>query len=597
MAIKKMDSSITNADSKNKKADKESEHDSLREKYELLHKEHAALLRVINLTSIVSVADNRGNVLTVNDKLCDVSQYSREECIGQPHNMFRHPDMSKAVFKEMWATIGTGKIFRGKIKNKKKDGTPYYVDAVISPVLGDDGKPMSYLGVRYEISEYETNYNYLKALLGAIDSSYAMIEFEPNGTVISANENFLKLMGYSSIEELSGKHHRIFIDKEESQKDAYSKFWDELSHGKSFKGEFKRITKDGGEVWINGMYAPMLDDMNRVVKVVKLANDITLEKKRELELMQKVDSILEVVNAASEGDLSKEIIVNGNEPIDLVCVALKKFMETLHHDLSLISRNIEALTSSSDELNAIGQQMAGTAEETSIQSNIVSTSVNQVSQNIQTVAAGIEELDVSIKEIAKNASNAAQVATQAVNLTDDANLTMAKLGDSSMQIGNVVKVITSIAQQTNLLALNATIEAARAGEVGKGFAVVANEVKELAKETAKATEDISRKIETIQSDTQESVVAITKISTIIKEINETQNTIACAVEEQSATTNEIGRSVSEASQGSIEISENIHGVAQAAKDTAEGASNNQLASEELAKMASDLKNIMSQYTF
>ncbi|CAM4491879.1 MAG: hypothetical protein LEGION0403_FIIPPAGN_01670 [Legionella sp.] len=597
MAIKKMDSSITNADSKNKKADKESEHDSLREKYELLHKEHAALLRVINLTSIVSVADNRGNVLTVNDKLCDVSQYSREECIGQPHNMFRHPDMSKAVFKEMWATIGTGKIFRGKIKNKKKDGTPYYVDAVISPVLGDDGKPMSYLGVRYEISEYETNYNYLKALLGAINSSYAMIEFEPNGTVISANENFLKLMGYSSIDELSGKHHRIFIDKEESQKEAYSKFWDELSHGKSFKGEFKRITKDGDEVWINGMYAPMLDDMNRVIKVVKLANDVTLEKKRELELMKKVDSILEVVNAASEGDLSKEIIVNGNEPIDLVCVALKKFMGALHHDLSLISTNIEALTSSSDELNAIGQQMAGTAEETSIQSTIVSTSVNQVSQNIQTVAAGIEELDVSIKEIAKNASNAAQVATQAVNLTDDANLTMAKLGDSSMQIGNVVKVITSIAQQTNLLALNATIEAARAGEVGKGFAVVANEVKELAKETAKATEDISRKIETIQSDTQESVVAITKISTIIKEINETQNTIACAVEEQSATTNEIGRSVSEASQGGIEISENIHGVAQAAKDTAEGASNNQLASEELTKMAADLKKIMAQYTF
>lgn len=563
----------------------------------VIQNEHQALLNIINLTSIVSKADKRGVVLTVNDKLCDVSQYSREECIGKPHNMFRHPDMSKEVFKQMWATIGSGKVFRGKIKNKKKDGTPYYVDAVISPVLDDAGIPTSYLGVRYEISEYETSHNYLQALLGAINSGYAMIEFNPDGTIVTANDNLLKVMGYHSLQDIVGQHHRLFVDKEDSNKEAYINLWDGLRHGKTFTGVFKRISKDGTEVWLNAMYAPMLDEMGRVVKVVKLANDITIEKRREIDLMQKVDHILEVVNAAIDGDLSKDITVNGNEPVDLVCGALKKFMEILSSNMSLISKSAEALTSSSDELNTIGQQMAGTAEETSIQSNIVSASASQVSQNIQTVAAGIEELDASIKEIAKNASDAANVANQAVSFTEEANLTMVKLGDSSMQIGNVVKVITSIAQQTNLLALNATIEAARAGEVGKGFAVVANEVKELAKETAKATEDISRKIETIQTDTQASMAAITKISSIIKEINETQNTIASAVEEQSATTNEIGRSVSEASQGGIEISENILGVAQAAKDTAEGASSNQLAAENLSGMAAELKKIMSQYTF
>ena len=189
------------------------------------------------------------------------------------------------------------------------------------------------------------------------------------------------------------------------------------------------------------------------------------------------------------------------------------------------------------------------------------------------------------------------MADQAVSFTNDANLTMAKLGESSAQIGNVVKVITSIAQQTNLLALNATIEAARAGEVGKGFAVVANEVKELAKETAKATEDISRKIETIQIDTHAAVEAISKISSIIKEINHSQSTIAAAVEEQSATTNEIGKNVAQAAKGGIEISENINGVAQAAKDTAEGASNNQLAAEELSRMAAELQKIVSQFVY
>ena len=239
--------------------------------------------------------------------------------------------------------------------------------------------------------------------------------------------------------------------------------------------------------------------------------------------------------------------------------------------------------------------MAGTAEETSIQSNLVSTSAEQLSQNTQMVAAGVEELNASIQEIAKNAAGASHVANQAVDLTAEATVIMSKLGESSIQIGNVVKVITAIAQQTNLLALNATIEAARAGEVGKGFAVVANEVKELAKETAKATEDISHKIGTIQADTQSSVVSIEKISTIIKQISETQSTIAASVEEQSATTNEIGRGVADSAQGGLEISENIKGVAQAARDTAEGASSNQLAAQELARMALELQKITEQF--
>jgi methyl-accepting chemotaxis protein len=187
------------------------------------------------------------------------------------------------------------------------------------------------------------------------------------------------------------------------------------------------------------------------------------------------------------------------------------------------------------------------------------------------------------------------VASQAVKVAETTNTTIAKLGESSAEIGQVIKVITSIAQQTNLLALNATIEAARAGEAGKGFAVVANEVKELAKETAKATEDIGRKIEAIQTDTQGAVTAIAEISGIINQINDLQNTIASAVEEQSATTNEIGRNIAEASQGSSEIAQNIGGVAQAAKSTAEGASNSQAAAAELARMAVELQKLVGQF--
>ncbi len=562
---------------------------------ELRVREYDALLKIINLTSIVSTADKRGNILYTNDKLNEVSQYDSEECIGNPHSMFRHPDMPKSVFKEMWNTIGKGNVFRGKVKNKKKDGTPYYVDACICPVLGDNGKPIKYLGVRYEITEQETERQNMKGIFDAMDQAYVFAEFDTSGNFIMANKNFLSAMGYQ-LEEIETRHHSKFIDPAHNASPEYAGFWKELANGKFFNDEYMYISKSGSEVWFRAVYMPVKDEMDRVIKIVKISTNITQQKNQQINLVNKVNLILDIVNAAATGDLTKEIAVTGSDPIDLVCDSLKKFFGQLREIITTISKSSEALASSAEELTAIGQQMSGTAEETSAQSNLVSSAAEQVSQNIQTVAAGAEQLDASIQEIAKNTVDAARVATQAVSVTEETNQTMVKLGVSSTEIGNVVKVITSIAQQTNLLALNATIEAARASEAGKGFAVVANEVKELAKETAKATEDISRKIEAIQADTQESVNAIAKISSIIKEINETQNTIASAVEQQSATTNEIGRSVSEAAKGASDISENILSVAQAAKDTAEGSSNNQLAAKELSIMALDLQKVVSQFT-
>jgi methyl-accepting chemotaxis protein len=264
--------------------------------------------------------------------------------------------------------------------------------------------------------------------------------------------------------------------------------------------------------------------------------------------------------------------------------------------LGKVGDNAATLSAASEELTASSQQMTGNSQETSAQAGVVSAAAEQVSRNVQTVATGTEEMSASIREIAKNANEAAKVATSAVRMADTTNQTVNKLGESSAEIGKVIKVITSIAQQTNLLALNATIEAARAGEAGKGFAVVANEVKELAKETAKATEDIGQKIEAIQSDTKGAVEAIQEISSIINQINDISNTIASAVEEQTATTNEIGRNVSEAAKGSAEIAQNITTVAEAARGTNDGANDTLRASQELAKMASDLQAIVSSVT-
>lgn len=268
----------------------------------------------------------------------------------------------------------------------------------------------------------------------------------------------------------------------------------------------------------------------------------------------------------------------------------------LQENLRTIGQNAHALASSSEELTAVSHQMAGTAEETATQANVVSAASEQVSRNVATVASGGEQMQSSIREIAKNANEAARVAKNAVQVANHTNGTVAKLGESSMEIGNVIKVITSIAQQTNLLALNATIEAARAGESGKGFAVVANEVKELAKQTAKATEEISQKIEAIQVDTKAAVGAIGDIGTIINQINDISNSIASAVEEQTVTTNEINRSMAEAAKGVGDISKNITGVATAAKDNTQGANDTQKAAQELSQMAARLQTVVSHFT-
>src|ERR1017187_6113854 len=276
---------------------------------------------------------------------------------------------------------------------------------------------------------------------------------------------------------------------------------------------------------------------------------------------------------------------------------MNQTLEAIVEPLKVTAQNAATLASSSEELTAVSQQMAGNAEETATQANVVSAASEQVSKNVGSVASASEQMQASIREISKNANESARVAKNAVSVAHSTNETVKKLGESSQEIGNVIKVITSIAQQTNLLALNATIEAARAGEAGKGFAVVANEVKELAKQTAKATEDISQKITAIQEDTKRAVESIEEIGTIINQINDISNSIASAVEEQTVTTNEIGRSVTEAAKGVADIAKNIGGVAVAAKNTTQGANDTQKASQELSQMAARLQTVTSKFTF
>jgi len=307
-------------------------------------------------------------------------------------------------------------------------------------------------------------------------------------------------------------------------------------------------------------------------------------------------SVLIQAEAIAAGDLTRDdLTVRSQDELGDLTTAINKMSASLKRMIIAIAEDSVLVGRASEELNKTSQQITANSEETSAQADVVSKAAEAVSQNLQTVATGAEEMSASIKEIAKNATEAARAATSAVKVAESTTSTVSKLGDSSTEIGQVIKVITSIAQQTNLLALNATIEAARAGEAGKGFAVVANEVKELAKETARATEDISLKIEAIQTDTKAAVDAIASISGVINQVNDISNTIATAVEEQNATTNEMSRNVSEAAQSSSEITSNIAGVAEAAQSTTRGATDTQKASQQLVETSAELRRLVEQF--
>jgi methyl-accepting chemotaxis protein len=308
-----------------------------------------------------------------------------------------------------------------------------------------------------------------------------------------------------------------------------------------------------------------------------------------------VGKVMAVLDAFASGDLTSRLEVDSKDEIGKMGEALNQAIGKISAIIQSVAENAQQVANASEEFSAVSQQITTNSEETTAQANVVSTATDMVNRNLQTVATGAEEMSATIQDIAKNATESARVAGEAVKTAHATNATISKLGDSSAEIGQVIKVITSIAQQTNLLALNATIEAARAGEAGKGFAVVANEVKELAKQTAKATEDISQKIAAIQTDTKGAVDAIATISAVINQLNDISSTIAAAVEEQSATTNEMSRNVTEAAKGSTEISQNISGVAQAAQGTSSSAHESMKAAQSLAQMSMQLRGLVDQF--
>lgn len=557
--------------------------------------QYKSTIEAIDRSQAMIEFDMTGEILSANDNFLNALGYELDEIVGLHHSIFVSDDYRNSVdYKKFWQDLQRGQYQAGEFCRIGKDGSPVWIQAFYNPIVDESGTPIKVIKLAADITvqkEFSIDAN---GKIDAINRSQAVIEFELDGTVITANSNFCETLGYDK-DQIVGKHHSMFTTREVRSSLEYKQFWESLSRGEFHAGEFLRIGNHGTEVWIQASYNPIFDDAGKPIKIVKFATDITSAVKDRLELESGVEAIIKVVDAAGRGDLTNDIDVHGESPIGKLGEGLNRFFKDLRQSISRIIGNATRVTQASGELSGIGTTLTDAASECSNNAGMVSSAAEEVSTNVCVVATGVDELNSAIREIATNASEAAKISYQAVEIANSADSTIERLGQSSLEIGNVVKTIKAIAEQTDLLALNATIEAARAGEAGKGFAVVANEVKELAKETSSATSDISERIKSIQQDSENAVEAIQSIRAVIDQIDSFSNTIASAVEEQTATTNEMGRNIGEASLGTAEIARSITTVAQGTGVTANAAVTGKTAADALALVAIELQTLVSQF--
>lgn len=544
--------------------------------FDLLRSNSNQILMALDLSFAIIEFDTDGKILRANKNFCDLMGYNEKEIVGQHHRTFVEKDYADSPeYAGFWRKLQGGTFECSEFKRIAKDGKEIWIRGNYNPVKNASGKVLKIVKFANDITQTKMNGLDSAAKLTAVSRAQAIIEFTPDGQILTANENFLSALGYS-LSEIVGKHHRIFVDPTEANSQRYLEMWTRLRMGEYVADEFRRIAKSGRNVFIQASYNPVFDANGRVIKVVKFATDVTGR-------VENVEQLAQGLTSLADGDLAQRIetpFISSLERLrtdfNTASNKLKLAMMTVADNAKAISAGSNEIRTSADDLAKRTEQQAASVEETAAALEEITTTVKDSSQRA-------EEAGHLVARTKDHANHSGEVVREAIGAMD-------QIEASSKAISNIIGVIDEIAFQTNLLALNAGVEAARAGEAGKGFAVVAQEVRELAQRSATAAKEIKTLITASSGHVSNGVALVTKAGTALQEIaGHVQNingditAIVEASREQSTALNEINRAINTVDQGTQQ------NAAMVEEQTA--------ASHELAKEAAALFQLLDQFRY
>jgi len=498
---------------------------------------NAAVLAAISRSQAIIEFDMSGKIISANENFCRAMGYRIEEIVGKHHRIFVDPAEAKSPdYAAFWARLSEGEFDQRQYKRFGKGGREVWIEASYNPVMRGK-KPYKVVKIATDITAAKALAAENKGKLDALSRAQAVIEFSPNGDIITANENFLKTLGYS-LQDIVGKHHSMFCDAEYARSAGYKQFWRDLAAGKFSADQFTRIAKDGSKVYIQASYNPIIDDSGRVFKVVKFATDVTERVK--------------VVKELGAG-LARLSDCNIRETIDMPFIGeFESLRRDFNASIGAFQETLVNVLKQTNTLNGNSQEMHEAADQLSLRTKEQAASLEQTSAALEQVTETVRTSTLNTEDTRKLVKNALTSASTSSSVVQETITAMKRIETASSEIGKIIGVIDEIAFQTNLLALNAGVEAARAGEAGKGFAVVAQEVRELAQRSAKAAKEIKALVENSGREVTEGVRlvdatggALQEIEQFVVSIDNNMQSLASAASAQSVGLSEINNAVSQ----------------------------------------------------